>query len=137
LSDSGAQTKSLLAAQSDCYKCHWSYPHVAYDIDGLGAQGWPGPQQPVDHSGFSTAENWGHIYYLMRSPLLVNGSDYRPWGSMGYDDPMLLSAIQYTCGGGTSGLCHFDGHVHDSAPTPSPAGTHTPLCTGYCHKPAP
>ncbi len=138
-------TKAGLAAKSDCYGCHWAYPHVGYDVAGYD----PGTAGVVDGDElwgivddnilWGPGDNLGHVYYLMGTPLFTDSGGHYPSHT---NDPILIGpmppahageipALPYTCGGGTANNCHFGGY------RTTPTGSTSNLCGKYCHKPGP
>jgi hypothetical protein len=124
------QTKEELTAQSDCYGCHWNYPHMSYDTlssrDGV-----------LDWRHSSTAVHvQGHATYLFESPLVTDTAE-PPNGIADLDSPELvfpaapgvIPILQNTCGGLTENNCHFDGY-RSGGPDFGFL-----LCSGYCHNP--
>lgn len=94
------QTKADLIAKSDCYKCHWTYPHVSYQTTTVSLRPWN-----------KSSPGRGHISYLSLtsgtgSPLVTTSDGTRPTGA---DDPNWTAAIQNTCGG-SGGGCHSNGN---------------------------
>lgn len=82
---SAAQTKTALAAQSDCYKCHATYPHIGY----AGVTGWKSR----------------HTSYINGRPAtFTNAQGQIP----GAGANALLPAISFSCGGTEIGSCHYN-----------------------------
>jgi hypothetical protein len=102
------QTKLSLQNESDCYSCHWAYPHVAYN-SGSFTDNWAG--------------DIGHLLYLDHSPLVMDAN-----GQLPENLPSPTPAVENTCGGSTQDLCHSNGHRS------SPYGLPSDLCGGYCHQ---
>ncbi|MBI4124581.1 MAG: hypothetical protein HY466_01445 [Deltaproteobacteria bacterium] len=116
-------TTAPLTAASDCYRCHFAYPHAAFHSGRVEADWAP----VVDECG-RPAGNLGHILYMMSggSPLFTDSRGTRPANP---NDPLNLSAIRHTCAGSEAGSCHFNGYrSYQTAPNAL-------LCTGYCHNP--
>ncbi|OGQ05815.1 MAG: hypothetical protein A3F82_06250 [Deltaproteobacteria bacterium RIFCSPLOWO2_12_FULL_44_12] len=81
------QTRPFLENQSDCYRCHFAYPHKGYQDQDLLT--W----EPVNINVCGTrnsANAPAHYFYLFENPLSVDVSN--------------------TCGGGTNGSCHSNGY---------------------------
>lgn len=118
------QTRTDLNAASDCYRCHFAYPHLGWQPSNR-TRDW-GPV--VNECGERTG-NTAHTFYLMRegSPLLTDDRGDRPTG--GYNDPSQVAAVHNTCGGQSAGSCHFNGLRSYQTPP------NALLCTGYCHNP--
>ncbi len=112
------QTKPMLSQVSLCYQCHWAYPHPGY----------VNPAQGIDEA-WSPPDGWGHVYYLIQSPLLTTQDGTHP--SSNANNLLWPQAEGYTCGGSTDGNCHSNGFRS------VPNGTKSALCAGYCHKPPP
>lgn len=126
------QTKTVLAAASSCYSCHWSYPHTRYQVEVSSGSSeidvaW-GPTVGTE-SGDEDGFYYGHAYYIMRNPNFTDASGnapsaFAPFVSTGYEASMTSN----TCGGGTAGSCHYDG-----ARSTTNSLVETDLCTSYCH----
>lgn len=123
-----AQAKVDLAGQSDCYGCHWSYPHTGYYV--------PAPTDSLElWAPTEPTANYAHVIYLSRSNLFTDSCDNQPAHS---NDPLLVGstpacptgtgALENTCGGSENGLCHFNGHRSN------PAGWTSLMCAGSCHQ---
>lgn len=104
------QNVEFLRDQSECYRCHSSYPHKSWD----------------------QVSPWrnGHIFYLLavNNPFFVDADGNHPENP---NDPANIPAIQHSCAGSTELSCHFLG----ARTLPRPQGNG--LCGGYCHAPAP
>lgn len=112
------QTKEDLAAQSECHRCHWAYPHRSFT---LGAP-WPAlPWEPVV-SECGLVVGAAHITYVLSNPLFTPPGLPHPADPT---NPSNIQAIQNTCGRN----CHTDGarsfRMQRSIT----------VCTGYCHNP--
>lgn len=118
------QTKEVLASQSDCYDCHWAYPHISYSFDNDNGP-VDAPWGPADHSslvfhGLEEDESmFGHQYYLMRSPLFTDSDNNRPL-------VVDAAAVAHNCGGLTSGSCHNSGFRTKTE--------RDSRCGDYCHQ---
>lgn len=104
-----AQDRALLNGQSDCYRCHWSYPHLSWE----GIRPW----------------GIAHILYQLESPLFVDAEGRRP--PLNANDPTNIPAIQNSCAGSTQLSCHFLGFRSRER------GNQNVLCGGYCHTSSP
>ena len=115
------QTASMLAAQSECYRCHKAYPHKNYLVPPTTFN-W----EPIfDNCGNSTGNAWAHPTYLLdRVPTFTDAAGRRPPENL--NDPLNLAAVQNSCGGSTEGSCHFNGNR-------SYRRGGSLLCTGSCH----
>lgn len=126
------QTKGVLAAQSQCYSCHAGYPHTAYHLVDKGGVahdvGW-GPSTE-DESSSAHGYFYGHVYFLMRSPLLTDSSGSHPSNPMGITGAQAFDVIQTSCGGQTPGSCHYNGARSEAV------DMETNLCSSYCHQSA-
>lgn len=114
-----------LKQQSDCYGCHWAFPHVTVD-SGQGING----QRNLNN--WVPAKNVAHVAYLLGNPLFVgaNGNRPPPLDLRHVNNNVIFNqAIENTCGG-SQGNCHFDGR---GAPH-NPIMDNLPGCAGYCHK---
>ncbi len=109
--------KAFLAGESDCYGCHWAYPHKGYTVPSSSTENW----EPA-------SDHYGHILYLVRSPLASTPSGVHPGTS---NDPLWDTVLPYTCGGGTGGTCHFDGYRSE------PSGSTSKMCGQFCHGASP
>lgn len=78
-------TDASLTAQSNCYNCHKTYPHITWS---------GGTWEPVDPNvcGPRNADNFAHMNYVDE-----HNSTASPFNTAA------------TCGGGTNGTCHKDG----------------------------
>lgn len=131
---SEADTKASLMVQKaspyapTCYACHWAYPHQSWDA----SQWAPVKTYSVDSQGApcgkGSEKNFGHIMYIAGAPLFVTAAGQHP-STANFNDPLWTSAIQNTCGGGTNGSCHFDGHRSFKTNNSMVA------CGQYCHGP--
>ena len=84
-----SQTKTALAAQSVCYKCHNAYPHIGFVVSGVGVRAWDGNTR-------------GHASYINAKPVaFTDASGNRPTTN-------FVPAITHTCGGGEAGSCHYN-----------------------------
>lgn len=122
----GTQTMAFLSGASDCYQCHFAYPHVSYRISPATWNWAP----MIDNCGAMTG-NMAHIIYMLRpdgSPLFTNAAGTPP--SVDPNSATNIPAIQNTCGRSEGGSCHFNGNRSFRTP-PNVA-----LCTGYCHNPS-
>ena len=91
-----SQTVEERKLQSDCYRCHSSYPHTEWNAE---------PWEPVETNtcGYRNSINAkAHMFYLSGNPLLVDGT------------------IQATCGGETAGSCHSTGNRAYDSGNPMP-----------------
>ncbi len=134
------QTKAGLDGLSDCYGCHWAYPHTGYDAPAYD----PGVPGVIDADELWTVvddnilwgpgDNLGHVFYLMNSALLTDSAGNH---LLHIDDPNLITPaapgvipiLQNTCGGSTTNNCHSNGY------RTTPTGSTSKLCGKYCHKP--
>ncbi|MBU1916661.1 hypothetical protein KKF63_00940 [bacterium] len=84
------QTQELLQGQSECYNCHWAYPHI-------------------EHNGYSWLDvaEYGHALFVQTADLLIDETGYHP--EIPISDPQGVPAVANTCGGATS-TCHTDGY---------------------------
>ena len=113
-----SQTKIFLEGQSECYRCHWAYPHKAYDLSS-----WHEVWEPVVPNNCGGMTNSAHLTYLMSSPLFTDVYGQRPTYA---DDPNSIPAIQHSCSG-AAGSCHFNGRRSYNT------GSTSRLCGKYCH----
>ncbi|HBF13299.1 MAG TPA: hypothetical protein DDW49_07965 [Deltaproteobacteria bacterium] len=116
-----------LAQQSDCYRCHWAFPHVRVEY------GNPRPNGRRRINDWAPAsEHLAHLSYIFGNPLLVdeNGNHQAQFVN-GVENPAVFEAIENTCGG-SEGNCHFNGRGSPVLEFRAPD-----LCTSYCHIPLP
>lgn len=120
-----AQEKAFLADQSDCYQCHFAYPHKDYD-QGFGDNHWePVVTSTCDNRAIA---NFAHVLYLFDSPLFTDATGQHPvLGTTPEGDPLWNAAIQNTCGGNTPNSCHFNGNRTYRT------GNASSLCGSACH----
>ena len=112
------QTKLSLESQSGCYRCHWAYPHRAYETPI-----WHEIWEPVVANNCGGMANSGHLLYLTGSSLFTDEQGRRPTST---NDPISIGAIKHTCGG-SAGSCHFNGlRSYNTQATSA-------LCGQYCH----
>lgn len=117
-------TREFLNSQSDCYECHWAYPHKNYRAT-RSSETWLEDWLPATRPGNKA----GHVLDLLRSPLVTNSAGIRPPASSLRDlsNTTWPGALQNTCGGSSSGSCHYNGNR--SLPTDAD----TVACGQYCH----
>lgn len=127
---SSTQTQNNLIAQSDCYTCHWAYPHTSYTIESTNTLYPWGPSSAINATSDPHTTNYGHIIYLARSPLFIDANDEPASGSFYFNNPNALDALNHTCVGSTAGSCH------DNGLRTQPYGFTPQLCSRVCHQPS-
>lgn len=94
---SSYSTKSELEAESECYDCHWTYPHLI----GNATIGW----------------EVAHMMFVRDSTLMVDSTGYNPPDMYDSSDPQVEPTVEYTCGGSTANNCHYNKYRTDDAPS--------------------
>ncbi|QQR79847.1 MAG: hypothetical protein IPJ69_10950 [Deltaproteobacteria bacterium] len=116
-------SRTSLPDRSDCYGCHWAYPHRSFTTAGGSREDW----------SMSPLLRLGHVNFVAYSPLFVDNSGSHPALSDPRDvesiasDPRFAEARQNTCA--QNGGCHTNRKTTTSA-YGLPSG-----CTPACHIP--
>lgn len=111
--------RDFLKRASDCYRCHWSYPHIEWNEGSDALRAWRREIECEQHLIGSA-----HIDYLSNSPLMIDAGGR---SMISWEDPpeTQTAVINYTCGR-EDGFCHFNGAKSYRTPFGS-------LCSALCH----
>lgn len=125
--------ENLTATASSCYSCHWSYPHIGYEVqDAAGNTVIDAAWGPTvgDLSGSENGFYFGHVFYQLRNPGFTDTEgnllgSLSPFVANGHESDIIAN----TCAGGTAGSCHDNGNRSTSN-----ALANTVLCSSTCHQ---
>ncbi|MBF0492714.1 MAG: hypothetical protein HQM15_08035 [Deltaproteobacteria bacterium] len=103
--------RSSLETRSDCYRCHWAYPHKSF----------------FARSPLSRAYDWslGHAFYVTDSPLFVDETGARPSPTDPTDFWTVMWASNFS--NARRVTCEQGGGCHSSR------RTSTTMCSTACH----
>lgn len=122
------QEKDFLKGKSDCYRCHWAFPHIGWE-NAPNSTIWE-PVVPNQCLQEPRAQmNFAHSMYVAGSQLLTDAAGV---GIDNANPDMLASVLLNTCGGRGGGLCHTGGRLSYRLP----GLLQDVVCGNTCHKQA-